>query len=178
MNELRDWENSLDQALHTYANPLPRPGLEARMLASAPQPARAGWGWPLAAGVAACLAIAAVYLAIPRKIGSPKIAANVSLPVLAPRETSPVAPAPMAQNLATHPVPAHLASRERPPAPSTVFPSTFPTPAPLTPEEQRMQQLARNPHMRSLLSSPPEIEVSILEITPTLNPQLNDRSQP
>jgi hypothetical protein len=181
MNELHDWENSLDQTLASYANRAPRPGMEARILsAAAAQPARWPFRWwpPVGIAVAVCLVVVMLHPAAPHKTGSPEMAANIpaQTPLLAPRAALP-AVATVALPAPTHPLTAQSVRKRQMPSANPQFAEKFPTPSALTAEEQRMQQLARNSHVR-FLPPQPEIEISTLEISPLPDPQPLDRSQP
>lgn len=185
MNQLDDWENSLDEALHAFANPLPPSGFETRLPALAALPERRGFGWwlPLAVSFAACVAIATFYVAATSKrVDSPKAAARAAASVIAPapRKGSSAVPESSALNTVPQRLRVQRASLHSPHsvlARPAEFAPTFPAASPPTPEEERMQQLAQNPHVRFL---PPqtEIQVSALEITPLSDPQPIDRSQP
>ncbi|MDR5726516.1 MAG: hypothetical protein RB191_03505 [Terriglobia bacterium] len=144
MPERDDLDGMLDAALTTYGDPGPDSGLEQRVLArvaaeAAPSPLRRWLPWAIALPVAACLLI--LVMSRPRISYSPDAhSTGVN------QASEPAAARPVPQ-LALQPAPARrgeLASKKSRPhsvaiaAKSAPLPKldVFPTPQPLTPQEQ------------------------------------------
>jgi hypothetical protein len=136
-------EDLLDAALKCYHSEEPRPGLEGRILATVrarEQTVRRGiWTWAWAVGAVAGLALVAVVVSLPRR-------QHVPAPALTPRPTPLTATKPVAppaslvgERFALPRVVPRLRDRPYRAAGATLAahrPMQFPTPRPLTRQEQ------------------------------------------
>ncbi|MFP5209968.1 MAG: hypothetical protein ACLGRW_11835 [Acidobacteriota bacterium] len=149
----------IDAALATYADPGPDSGLDRRVMAriaearisaeAAPAPRHRWLPWAIALPVAACLLLFLLMLSGPKPLHSP-----ASTPEQASQsQEAPIVVARTAPSTAPQAVPAHRAKapghepRSRAaalaakPAPLPKL-DVFPTPRPLTPEEQALVEFA------------------------------------
>lgn len=172
----------IDSALSTYAEP--RAGLETRVLKHlAAQPARRRW-LPFAIAIpiaAACAILLALLFSHPATQPPPPQAHNTQP---APKPNQAIPPAPTPHNHT--PQPRIIATRTAPaPAPLPKL-DVFPTPQPLSPEEQAMVRFAIHAPASEIKSvdeaqkkkdEPLNVaEIQIPPLEPLIKPDPNDKN--
>jgi len=183
-----DLERALDSALASYVEPEPSSGLEARILASTTRadsrPNSLRW-LPWAIPALAALLLLAIFLThrgtvrhekLPVAIGLPGPRPSISSPPPAVASVQTPPPRPVLPRLARL---NHVIALERPPLPKL---EVFPTPTPLSPEEQALVILVnRDPKeiTQSATSNQGQtaepLRIAAIQIPP-LNPPDNGRN--
>jgi hypothetical protein len=183
----------LDSALAHYGDAQPRPGLEKRVLAGLrARPAHVSFGWRLmtAGGMAAAAALAIFLIVIPKHQGErtntvqtpvktvPQVASNSDIQVLKSRRLpQPMDRTPAGFNRSRNAVAPHVRPQiaRAVPASVTTVPrqAVFPSPTPLSRQEQLLLQLAQQAKPEELqalatrTSAPLQpIEVRPLDVPP------------
>ncbi len=145
MPEAHELDQLLDSALSTYAEP--RTGIEARVLANlSAQPTRRRWlPWAIALPIAACIALLLLLIPSHNRTKPIRQAQHNTAPQTQPAPQNSLAQAtpvpshqPKPRILAAHAAP-HLATAQAPPKLDV-----FPTPHPLSREEQAMVDFVAN----------------------------------
>lgn len=176
----------LNSAMAHHRDEEPRTGLEGRILAhvrataSERSAARKAWRlWAAAAATAAVLALVAIHAAnhVHQSVPQASQAANTA-PVASPTESLNInsEPAPTAASVTKAVEPIQIARRVRKPLRHVEehrWPSQFPTPAPLSPEQRALVQYVRETPPR-VLATPilkadftiPHVEIKPLKIPP------------
>ena len=149
-------ESSIDAALRTYAEP-PVVASDPRTAAAAileralePQRRRSWWAWAVPAGAA----VAAVVVVLVLSLRTPTAPSISSTPVPLPTAATPHAmpSAPVASPVRPMRRLAHLPSPHAAPLPEQ---TVFPTPAPLSNQEQALIMFAR--------TAPPAVRQSVID---------------
>jgi hypothetical protein len=184
--EREDLDLQLDRALATYADPEANPHLAAHILAAIapgrPAVPRRRWRpWAIALAIPALAALLLAMFLPLRRAHEPH---PKSTTAAAPHIPGPITPGPMAPpHTVANSQPPQTAAKARrapiqPPAVDASLPKQeiFPTPTPLTPQEQALADLAnRNPGSVSQSVSKAEkqpvepLEIAAIQIQP-LNP--------
>jgi hypothetical protein len=176
----RDLDQQIDRALASYADQEPDPALRTRILArtaeAAPRPRRL---WLLASAAACAAALAIAFLqhpATPAPRPEPPATASTAS---APESPSPVSSVP---RQTSHPRPALAARRShRGERPALLREASFPSPAPLTAEENIVLKFAMEhpAQARQVLTAPAArpIENAPLSIAPIHIAALSETQQ-
>jgi hypothetical protein len=182
-------DRQLDRALATYADPEANPHLAAHILAAiapaSPAVPRRRWKpWAIAIPSIAIPAFAALLLAVflpQRRAHEPH---PLSTTAAAPHIPGPIAPTQPQPVAASHPPQTAAKARRAPiqtPVEDASLPKQeiFPTPTPLTPQEQALAALASNPGnvSRSVAAAQKQsvepLEIAAIRIKPLNPPDLN-----
>ncbi len=180
MADDREFDELLDRALASYVDQEPDPSLRARIMANAaeatPRPKRL-WLLAPAAACAAALAIALLYHpAAPAPHPEPPATAST---ISVPRSPAPASSVP---RQTTHPHPALVAHRSRRgERPALLRDASFPSPAPLTAQENIVLKFAMEhpAQARQVLTAPAArpIENAPLSIAPIHIAALSETQQ-
>jgi hypothetical protein len=175
----------LNSAMAHNRDEEPRAGLEGRILAhvrataTARSAAKKAWRlWAAAAATAAVLVLAAIFAAnhVHRSVPQTSQAANTA-PVAPPAETLKANSETAAASVTKAVEPTQIARRVRKPlrhVEAHHWPSQFPTPAPLTPEQRALVQYVQQtpPQVLAASTLKPEATVQRVEIKPLEIPRL------
>jgi hypothetical protein len=185
MQNDRELDDLIDEALPGYSLAEPRPGLEQRILACARaeqhQRKRFSWPWLFAASAAACLLLL-FFLSGPNRPSRKSAAAKpvntpVADPVGAEVVAKPAAPVLQPKRVRSHPLSNQAAELSLPKQ------DVFPTPQPLTAEERTLIALSRVPnpmprHPEAAAVNIEPIRIAELQIAPLVVPTLDESTQP
>jgi hypothetical protein len=181
MNDNRDLDAVLDEALSSYTAAAPDPSLRARIMAhvaeAAPRPNRLWWLAPAAACAAALVIAFLLHPAAPTPRPEPSTATSAA--------SAPESPAPrkVMPHQTMHPHAALAAHRTRRSEPPTLIRSaSFPTPTPLTAQENILMKFATEhpDQARSVLAAAATkpIENATLDIAPIHIAALSETQEP
>jgi hypothetical protein len=155
MPDDRELDTLIDQALSTYVDAEPAPSLAARISAAVPttRQRRSAWllglGPALACSLAALLAFVSLHHAPPRGASTPHVALTAPGHAVRTDTATAVPPFTPARQPASR-----RAKRSHTSAPPVPHLAVFPSPTPLTREEEALLTLANRVSVSPALSSP------------------------